>query len=224
MEWRKIEGYYPYEASSTGLIRNSETGNELRFNIGGGGYYRFSAKRDGVYITAKVHQLVAIAFHNHIIDGYSVVVNHLNEDKLDNRASNLELTTNRDNCIHSIDKTKTSSKYIGVSWYKKMDKWRVTMRFNRNQYYTLGYFDDEEEAAKTYIDAKEKVDSGREDEINYIKPPVRSSEYEGVSHHKKNDKWTCYAKIDGKRKYIGSFETEIEAYEARKKFIKKGSV
>lgn len=41
------------------------------------------------------------------------------------------------------------SKYKGVSWYKKYNKWATTVWHNNKKYH-VGYFDDEIEAAKAY--------------------------------------------------------------------------
>ena len=45
--------------------------------------------------------------------------------------------------------SKTSSKYKGVFWNKKMQKWRAQVRFEGKNYH-LGYFTSEIEAALAY--------------------------------------------------------------------------
>jgi len=47
---------------------------------------------------------------------------------------------------------KKKGKFRGVSWYKKIKKWRSQINHN-NKNFHLGHFDDPVEAAKTY-DAK----------------------------------------------------------------------
>lgn len=44
---------------------------------------------------------------------------------------------------------KTSSKYVGVVWYKNKGKWTSNIGFKKQRYF-LGYFDTEEEAAEAY--------------------------------------------------------------------------
>ena len=44
-----------------------------------------------------------------------------------------------------------------------------------------------------------------------------SSIYTGVSFNKRSNKWLSYIKINNKRKHLGCFNTEIEAYEAYQK-------
>jgi AP2 domain len=41
-----------------------------------------------------------------------------------------------------------------------------------------------------------------------------SSQYKGVSWHKRDKKWIARVTIDGKRKYLGRFEAEIDAARA----------
>lgn len=50
----------------------------------------------------------------------------------------------------------------------------------------------------------------------------KSSQYTGVNFqkNKKNKPWRSYIEKDGKRKYLGNFATEIEAYDARQAWIK----
>ena len=80
--------------------------------------------------TFKVHQLVAMAFLNHIPCGHKIVVDHINHNKLDNRLENLQLITNRENCSKDV-KNKTS-KYTGVCWDKARNKWKVGLKINGN--------------------------------------------------------------------------------------------
>lgn len=90
-----------------------------------------------------VHRLVAENF----MGKNKLTVNHINQNKTDNNLSNLEFMARKDNFIYSIDKTKTSSKYIGVT--KKGGKWQVV----KNKKY-IGVYVSEELAHKAYVEAK----------------------------------------------------------------------
>lgn len=46
-----------------------------------------------------------------------------------------------------------------------------------------------------------------------------TSGYTGVSFNKEKDKWTSYIRIDGKLKYLGSYETAELAYQARLEYV-----
>lgn len=93
----------------------------------------------------KVHQLIAIAFLGHEPCGLDLVVDHINNDKLDNRVENLQLISHRENV--SKDK-KSSSGCIGVSWDKSRSKWTVGIR-HKGIKVNLGRFDDLQEAVLT---------------------------------------------------------------------------
>lgn len=75
------------------------------------------------------------------------VIDHKNGDKLDNRKCNLQEVSKSFNC-HNRTKNpdiETSSKYKGVSWNKKITKYSAKLGE-----IWLGYFVNEEEAAKVY--------------------------------------------------------------------------
>lgn len=93
-----------------------------------------------------MHKLVAIAFLNHIPNGHKVVVDHLDNNKLNNTLSNLRLVTNRENL--SKDK-RGSSRYTGVSWAHRNKKWVCKIYINgKNKH--IGYFDCELSASIEY--------------------------------------------------------------------------
>jgi len=51
--------------------------------------------------------------------------------------------------IKDIDKTKTTSKYIGVNWHKGAKKWHAKIRVNGKMVH-LGYFKNEHDAFLAY--------------------------------------------------------------------------
>ena len=58
------------------------------------GYERVTVKDlNGGYKCYGVHQLVAMAFLDHVPNGHTLVVDHINDVKSDNRLSNLQLIT-----------------------------------------------------------------------------------------------------------------------------------
>ena len=95
----------------------------------------------------KIHQLVAIAFLNHKVSGHKIVVDHINNDKLDNRVENLQLISQRENS--SKDKKNKTSKYTGVCLNKARNKWTSHIRIS-NKLKNLGSFTNEYEANLAY--------------------------------------------------------------------------
>ena len=91
--------------------------------------------------------MVSICFLNDKNKGRFIVVDHVNNDKLDNRVENLQLITNRENL--SKDKKNKTSKYTGVSWCKLTKKWKSSIQINKKTRY-LGLYNSEEEAHLEY--------------------------------------------------------------------------
>ena len=76
-----------------------------------------------------------------------LLVDHINNNKLDNRKKNLRLVDSRKNAQNRTSRKGSSSQYVGVSWHKRIKKWGVSMK-TKNKTLHLGYFTNEIEAAK----------------------------------------------------------------------------
>jgi len=74
----------------------------LRYVIKNRGYKHVVLMKNGKHKGYYIHQLVAMAFLGHTPNGHKLVVDHINEDKLDNRVENLQLISNKENVIKSI--------------------------------------------------------------------------------------------------------------------------
>jgi len=111
----------------------------------------------------------------------------------------------------------TSSKYRGVTWNKSTNSWVAQIVANGIKK-NLGYFDIEEEASQYYENALLAIQNGTEIKV---KRKIVSSKYKGVSWNKSRNKWKAEITINGKSKYIASFNTEIEAHEARENYKKQ---
>lgn len=148
--WKKIKDFPDYEVSNLGRVKSLKKHNEkiLKLQNGTTGYLTCVLCKDGKLNTKKVHKLVAIAFLNHIPNGYKSVINHKNFNKKDNRVQNLEITTQRENANRKH--CTSSSKYVGVTWNKKSKKWYAQINFNCKTKY-LGSFDTEELAYNAYL-------------------------------------------------------------------------
>lgn len=113
--WKPVLGYDGfYEVSSRGRVRSVERivrsssrnggfrrrpSKILRQNRKRNGYLTVDLCRDGVYKTTLVHRIVAEAFCEKT-EGASQV-NHINLNKEDNRAENLEWCTAKENQRHA---------------------------------------------------------------------------------------------------------------------------
>lgn len=102
-QWRDIEGYDgAYQVSDLGRVRSLKFGKVrvLRISKNMKGYLFVNLHRDGKQKNVSVHRLVASAFieNDNILNDQ---VNHRNEDKTDNRASNLEWCTAQYNSTYN---------------------------------------------------------------------------------------------------------------------------
>lgn len=164
--WRDIPGVEEiYQVSTHGRVRSLDRvvyrkdgtsyfqkGRILKPFIRGG-YQSCGICVNGINQNRTVHQLVAMAFLNHKPDGYSLVVDHINNIKTDNRLENLQIVTNRYNSTKDL---KGTSKYPGVSWSRQNKKWKANIKIDGKHNY-LGYFKDEVEASLAYQNALAKL-------------------------------------------------------------------
>lgn len=85
-----------------------------------------------------------------------LLVDHKNNNSLDNRRSNLRLATHAQNCRNRPKrKRKATSKYVGVYFEKNTGKWRAVICYKGKQK-SLGRFVDEEAAGRAYDAAAKK--------------------------------------------------------------------
>jgi hypothetical protein len=105
--WKQVVGYEGfYSVSSLGRIRRESTacgthaGKILKGVLNKEtGYYRVDLSVKGHRKLHAVHRLVVLAFIGDIADGY--VVNHKSGIKSDNRVTNLEVVTIKQNAEHA---------------------------------------------------------------------------------------------------------------------------
>jgi hypothetical protein len=168
-----------------------------------------------------------VRLHRFILNFPQWKTDHKNRNKLDNRKQNLREATHTQN-MHNVGKKNitSKSKYIGVSFREDRNKWRAYIWIN-SKYVTLGHYATEEEAVIARDKAVKSIrgefgvlNLDKELDIeNYSIPKKKtSSNYKGVCFDNKLKKWRARVNIDGKRKHIGFFKTEIEAIEAIKNY------
>lgn len=118
----------------------------LKLFIDDKGYYMVKLYNKSIKKTLKVHKLVAITFLNHKPNGYVLVIDHIDNNKTNNKLENLQIITQRENA--SKDR-KGTSKYTGVSWNKIHNKWESYITINKKRKF-LGYYVNELEASEVY--------------------------------------------------------------------------
>lgn len=108
----------------------------------------------------------SLGFLHHLILGKKrgLVVDHINNNKLDNRRENLRHVSSSFNNGRTKGKG-ASSGYKGVSYYKRNRKYQVQIRTNGKQI-ALGYYHSKEEAARVYDEAAIKY-YGKDTHLNF---------------------------------------------------------
>ena len=122
-EWRDIEGYKgKYQVSNMGRVKSlnyKRTGKEgiLKALNKDNGYLQVCLSKEGIEKKYYIHRLVATAFiPNH--QGLPEV-NHLSEDKTDNRVENLEWITSKNNCNYGARNKRIAEKMTNNSKLSK---------------------------------------------------------------------------------------------------------
>lgn len=126
-EWKPVKGYEGiYEVSSRGEVRSVDRivystskgigiefikkGITLKNRVNPRGYISVPLCLKGKVRLAQVHTLVCTAFHG---DGSGRQVNHKNHIRADNRESNLEWVSSKENILHSYAHGRRDGNSIG---------------------------------------------------------------------------------------------------------------
>lgn len=166
--WKSIKEYYGlYEVNTIGQVRSLDRvvthkngtitkrkGKIIKPNIDANGYHHIRLSKKGKVKNKYVHKIMAENFLNHISDGYTEVVNHIDHDKSNNKLSNLELITQRQNANQKH--LKSTSKYTGVYWRKSRSCWESRIRIKNKSIY-LGNFKEEYKAHLAYQKALKEL-------------------------------------------------------------------
>ena len=106
--------------------------------------HSFYACRKGCRVNGKQK---TISMHGFILNGKWI--DHRDGDGLNNQKSNLRFCNNQQNQMNTRPQINNSSKYKGVYYFKRDNRFKSQVWFNGKSYY-VGTFDSEIEAAKAY--------------------------------------------------------------------------
>ena len=118
--WKRIdliegfEEYHNYEVSNHGRVRNSATGKILKPNLCSNGYLQAQFSINNQRRKVLLHRLVAFAFIENDNPIEKVEVNHIDENRHNNAASNLEWCTREYNLNYGtrLEKMRKMSKKV----------------------------------------------------------------------------------------------------------------
>lgn len=149
----KIKGFENYYISNLGRVLNEDTKKLLKLTIGTSGYYFVNLYKDKKQYNKMVHKLVFENFQQ-VKSNRKIVIDHINNNKLDNRLCNLQLTTNRINSCK--DKKQKSGNYC---IYYNSGSYLVRLRENGKKI-SLGTFKELSDAIKCRDDyfKKERIE------------------------------------------------------------------
>lgn len=111
--WRDIKGYEGlYQVSNLGRVRSMLYGKVriLKPEKTRWGYLRVNLYKNGKNIHYSIHKLVWETFNGSVPDDYEI--NHINEDKTDNRLENLNLLSHCQNLNWGTRNQRVSEKQM----------------------------------------------------------------------------------------------------------------
>lgn len=154
-------------------------------------------------------------------------IDHINGEKTDNRIANLREATasqNGQNRRHS--QSNNQSGKLGVHFDDSSGRWRAVIAKD-GRIYRLGYFGSREDAHAAYLAAKRELHEFGEiarsvdgylperDKGRPVKAALTSkSGILGASFSKTAKRWKSDIRIDGKKVFLGYFDTAEQAGEA----------
>jgi hypothetical protein len=100
-----------YAVSEEGLVKHKKSGRVTKGAMMNVGYLKHSYTRNNKRIDRFVHHMVAHCFLPKI-DDPGLVIDHINRDKTDNRASNLRWCSRAMNSRNTDVKTNTGERFI----------------------------------------------------------------------------------------------------------------
>jgi len=135
----------PFEISTWGQVRCIKTKRNITFSYNARRGYNYVSYAGNAF---DVHLMMTFTFlHNY--HGSGLDTDHKDNDKLNNKLSNLRLVTRRTNSHNRFDKNLCTSKQPGVYWESGRKKWSATILINGVRK-RLGRFKTEEEAVAAY--------------------------------------------------------------------------
>ena len=223
-EWKDIPEYEGlYQASNLGRIKSLSrfkknysklqlVNERILKQTKSGKYLTLEINKQSISYTTTVHQLIAITFLNHIPCGFDLVIDHKNNEKLNNCLWNLQIIT------HRINSTKDRVSKSGIRGVFKTNKKYIAMIAKERKNIYLGVFNTAEEAHKTHKKALDLI--LQEKSISHlIVRQNRTSKTGVVGVYEERGKFSACIFKKTKKVHIGTFETLEEAKEEREKYI-----
>jgi hypothetical protein len=150
----ELQHIFSYEPD-TGILRwknpnkhSSKKVGDIAGSLNDKGYLRVTVKNKEI----KVHRIAWAIHHGQFP---TIIIDHKNGIRHDNRISNIREATRSDNCSNKIKQSNNTSGYVGVYYFpeRKLKKYEAIISKNKKRYF-LGGFETAEDAYNAY---KEKA-------------------------------------------------------------------
>jgi hypothetical protein len=174
---RVCRNYRPRPATPEGDVRRIPLSGGMYAYVDAADYEWLSRYGWQVYAggyAARHEKGKVIFMHREIMQPpEGMVVDHIDSNKGNNCRLNLRVCTPAENCHNRVKRAHSTSRFLGVSYNKRLDKYSARLHYNGKAIF-IGYFDGEVEAARAY-DHKAVECCGRFARVNLPEewPPER---------------------------------------------------
>lgn len=119
------------------------------------GWYAHRSSGDKRYYAHATINSKTLSMHRFLLGlpPHKPMVDHINNNGLDNRKSNLRTVTARQNAMNVTPRENCASKYKGVSWHKRDKRWEVYISPKVGKRMYVGGSKNEKKAAEIYNNA-----------------------------------------------------------------------
>jgi hypothetical protein len=160
-QFRSIKSYEEfYEISNLGRVKSYHNCRGkgtifLKPCLNNSGYMKYVLKKYGRQKNHYIHLLVWDAFGDKPRNGRIIIIDHIDENKLNNNINNLQAIDRRLN-IHKSYIHRNWELPQGYYFDKEKNKYRAIININ-GKVKTIGYYESKDDAHKSYIKKLEEV-------------------------------------------------------------------
>lgn len=138
---QELKTIFTYDANTGELLQHGKSAGYIM----GRGYRLLSVNKQRIY----AHRLIWCLMTG---EWPTLEIDHVNQNKSDNRWNNLRLASRRNNARNQGITAKNTSGFKGVSFHKRTGRWRADIQLNGAQK-SLGSFESPEVAHLAYSKA-----------------------------------------------------------------------
>jgi hypothetical protein len=151
--WKDVIGYVGlYKVSSFGRVRSLNRVNSIGRNYVGkilsNASRNVTFHKNGKRSLYPIARLIYSHFNGKLVEG--LVIDHIDNNPFNNHYTNLQQISQRENTSKDKFRLNPKSKYPGVGWNKKSNKWYSEIAIKTKRIH-IGFFNSEIEARDAYL-------------------------------------------------------------------------